>query len=290
MFYTLPNELIREITKWLSTQDKLRLMKVNSHLYNSISQNGLYESLSIYSEPHTEALVTRLACRPAQAIQVRSLLLKSHTLSDQLLRQLPIIFPGVKHFTDLSKNYGIKRTDPSRYLFRWANTIQVFDCLYDHIELCFYLENNTFKQLQQLVLTQYDCTKPVPTRLDLNLMECIKHAPSLTTLSLKDCQVDLDFMEMIHENCPNLNSLDFRAAFIRVIETKLPSTIVPAKPFAILKIDFLSVILDSHCVFRDYILEKYPCLKHFECLSSFMKTEFSVMCRYFRCTSIFVDK
>ncbi|KAI8885190.1 hypothetical protein K501DRAFT_270924 [Backusella circina FSU 941] len=111
------------------------------------------------------------------------------------------------------------------------------------------LENNTFKSLQTLYLTQYDCSKEPPCKVTMNLTECIKHAPSLNHLVLEPCYVHLKFTEVMHSSFAKLTSAVLQRVLIRITDRKLSRSIVPAPKFLNLVINFECIISDCDCVF-----------------------------------------
>jgi hypothetical protein len=126
----------------------------------------------------------------------------------------------------------------------------------------------------------------------LNVLDCIKNAPSLKNLKLQGIRVDIDFMEALHDVCPRLETLELCHVLVSTTDCDVP---VPVKPVKLLSFTITdgTVMCDENGVFLDYICEKYNQLEALVLLFDFDKLILAGMshqmgpdCKY-NCLSFF---
>ncbi|KAI8886529.1 hypothetical protein K501DRAFT_269692 [Backusella circina FSU 941] len=142
----------------------------------------------------------------------------------------------------------------------WMNTLQVYYMKSDWDNVLLVLRYYTFPRMTKLKLTITEAFKDRKRGLDvLYLLPHIKNAPCLTDLKLYDCDIGLELLEEIHKSCPKINSLKLDGVFI--IIDRLLQPITPANSVLTLVLDGI-INFDRNIVFLDYVVEKYPKLKH----------------------------
>jgi hypothetical protein len=87
-------------------------------------------------------------------------------------------------------------------------------------------------------------------------MPIIKNTPSLTKLSLEDYDINLAFLEEVHNSCPLLQTLILENVVMVVDAPALPEDIKPADGILNLEI-YDTANLDRNGLLFEYILKKY---------------------------------
>jgi hypothetical protein len=98
----------------------------------------------------------------------------------------------------------------------------------------------------------------------LYFLPFIANAPSLTMLTLFNCDISLDLLEKVHDACPHIKYLELSNIFIHINDDILPQDIKLATQMTHLKVWNDTTLFDPKCVFQDYILAKYPNLLYLQ--------------------------
>jgi hypothetical protein len=267
MLVNFPLEILLNVVCKLDLRDKMALTTTCHKLGSLIAGNCLYETLNLKHRDITETVIKRFKNKELLGSQVKHLKLCFDVLSDDIYRQLPDIFPRVIRLVNHSDTEGPRDHYTVRELLKWKDTLQYYDvrdCLFKLARL---IEKNTFSQLKYLRLSTFFSLDLAMYKTDLQLLECIAHAPFIETLELYLCQVDINFLESVHNSCSYLKTLSLENVLLAFLdEESLPETIVPASNLICFKLDAVSNICDPNCVLPTYILRKYPNLQTLELL------------------------
>jgi hypothetical protein len=180
----------------------------------------------------------------------------------------------VKNVVYITISFFYQDEGYSRPLLKCQDTLTRFEFGTDDMEIPYLLEKNTFSKLQTLSLSPIWYDAQQRPRGNLQLLDCLMHAPSLRKLNLEDCQIMLSFLEKMRTDCEALEQIIFeRVLFVSNGDDK-PQHIMPANQLLHLELDFESAICDQHCIYLSYLVQKRPNLKHLNFLSSFEDDDF----------------
>ncbi|KAI8875057.1 hypothetical protein K501DRAFT_280735, partial [Backusella circina FSU 941] len=267
MIVDLPNEIIVSIARKLNFRDKLNVSLACSHFHDIVSQNCLYERVIIQHDQDAEDIVKRFERNSVLGTQVEHLELETSSLSATLVHQLPIIFPEVSRFIDISPFFTFKEIIVLKHFLGWKDTILHYEYTDNFYGLARLLLKYTFSNIHTLLLRpaifNFDVGGPP---LMIKITECLKNAPSLKRVELNSCSVTLEILEGIHTVFPLLTSLKLSTVLIDLHETVLPAHIVPVRQLTYFEMGDDSAIHDRNCVFLDYLVGKYPCIEHLKFL------------------------
>ncbi|KAI8875009.1 hypothetical protein K501DRAFT_280784, partial [Backusella circina FSU 941] len=216
MLNKLPQEILAYVTQFLTFNDKLNLVTTCRYLHDAILKLTLYENITIcYKKGKTEEIFKKFETSELNGSQVRHIVVDLDSLPDALLIKLSTLFPCV---TQLETFFGPKKMRPPSVLntfLKWKDTIQIFNLNKAFFQMGHLLENNAFPRLRTLCLSPYSHSMLPRTRIpNLQVMECIKNAPALTTLILFNADIDLEMLEEIHDICPNLKNLEMSSVSV----------------------------------------------------------------------------
>jgi hypothetical protein len=285
MLNTLPLKILLSITRYLTIHEKLVLITTNRALHDVTTKTCLCQVVKIRPGHDPQPIVRRLALNEAFRTQVKHLTVEclGLTCHDHLL--LPETFPRVKQFVDLSnqnvKSYVLAKTTQSPNLQVWKNSIIRYRFQDDSFRMARLLKTDLFSKLTTLHASQFYHFGQRRRKVDIDVLECIKHTPMLKELYLQECKIDFVVMETIHIYCPLLWKLELYFVLVDMGDAGYPSTLVPADGLGTFILSADSVLCDKYCLFLKYIMEKYSRLNELSFLSKFNDVNFERLSRRF---------
>jgi hypothetical protein len=170
-------------------------------------------------------------------------------IPDQLMLQLPTIFPNITEFrthiwNDRMRSRGSYFTDT---VLQWSNTLEIYDIRCDWIEILPVLKTTVFPRLTALFLGYSYNREDKNEGFDIAyFIPHIKNAPALRELTLDSCAL--------------LRSLKLYSTSIVIKQDKLFQPIIPTSSLVYLEIE-QPFCFDTNGLLLDYITSKYRCLK-----------------------------
>jgi hypothetical protein len=126
----LPLEIILNISSLLALEDKLILITTCQRLFNLISNTTLFSELHLLSRGEkVQQDIKHFTGSRYPGSQVKRLSIDITKIPDQLLLQLPTIFPNITRFStqiwnDRMRSRGSYFTDT---VLQWSNTLEIYD-------------------------------------------------------------------------------------------------------------------------------------------------------------------
>ncbi|KAI8877266.1 hypothetical protein K501DRAFT_337541 [Backusella circina FSU 941] len=283
MLIALPHEIVLDIAHNLEFKDKLNLMLTCRSFKDLIFNESLYEKLQVFcAKENTERIIKKFENKQFNGTQVKILEIRLNSFHHSLFTLLPKIFPNLTRFITHSE-YKEPGDDVESMLV-WKDTIEKYDVQNDFPQLVCLLERNVFSRLTELVLSPNFIEFMRKETNDIDMLNCLKHSPCLKKLVFVYCDINLDLLEKTHSSCPHLNTLILRYATIMTSNDALfTRAIVPATRLLNFELDYGVMIIDSHCVFLDYLSLKYPNLQKLKFQANFDKhqVEETINIQYF---------
>jgi hypothetical protein len=281
MLLNLPIELIIKVTQHLEFNDKATLLTTCRSLSTIVLDNSIYSELVIPKKilqgndnaaAILQNIIQKFKSKQLNGTQVKKLVLNLNLLPDQLYYQLATIFPNVTRLVNYSGK-GLAKSEPfyDQCFLQWKNSFEKYDILDGHFQIPYLLEKNTFPHLTHLCIAPYFDFNDTIFISGLQIIDCIKNAPSLVHLFLHKSIVNITFLETLHRNCSHLRSLALGDALISTSDDKLPDKLVPATSMLCLDVGRSTLVCDANCTFLDYIIAKYPFLEQLSYFSTFNK-------------------
>ncbi|KAI8878817.1 hypothetical protein K501DRAFT_287693, partial [Backusella circina FSU 941] len=240
-------------------------MKTSSKLHSFTSTANLYEELNLKRKKNkSKAIIKRFDYKQIDGSQVKIIILHIHQLTEQTRSRLATAFPNVTRVITGKNNpfeTRVQNEDLRLPMSRWINTLETYNGYEDWPEILGLLRYNIFPRLMKLNLS-FDYTYlPIPSGFHpLYFSPYIKNAPTLTELTLFQCDASLELLEEIHASCPYIKSLRFDTIMMVVGSFELPQQIVPATSVVRLEIHN-AVSFDRNGLLLDYIVIKYTNLQ-----------------------------
>ncbi|KAI8882357.1 hypothetical protein K501DRAFT_273762 [Backusella circina FSU 941] len=266
MILNMPSEIILGVCHYLDFKEKLCLLTTCSKLNEIVSKGNLYEDLDLLgNQKNIKTIVTRFKSRPHHGSQVRTLRIDMDRLSDELYSQLSDIFPNVTMLkTPIEEDDKKQTTRPSHVIspiLKWKNTLEVYHTLHDWKEIKHHLKTSAFPRLKDLEIFCYCDFEDKGNGFNpFYLVPYLKHAPLLTELKLEYADINLEFLEQVHDICPRLHFLSLSESTFIIDDTTLIKTIMPANSIIGLSLHSISSF-DKNGLLLDYIVTKYPNLQ-----------------------------
>jgi hypothetical protein len=143
--------------------------------------------------------------------------------------------------------------------------------MYDWPALLPLLKTTRFPRLRELELGLYYVLEDRSKGFDIPyFLPHIRNAPSLKKPVLRNCAIDLEFLDQVHASCPHLESLILDLTHIVIRNQTLNQPIVPADSLLSLKI-YRAFCFDTNRLLFDYINSKY---RHLEQLKFSVKEDY----------------
>jgi hypothetical protein len=264
MILNLPFEVILGIAKHVSFGDKPHLMRTCRRLHDIVSKASTeYLDLMGYGG-NTDMLVRKFRSRDFDGSKVKILRIDLDTLSDEIYNQLPEIFPTVARVINRN-NLCFENPNTVCPLLKWKKSIEVCRTSEDWWAVFNFLEQDPLPILNELEIGhEEDDFRMEEIENTLYFLPYIANAPSLTMLTLFNCDISLDLLEKVHDACPHIKYLELSNIFIHINDDILPQDIKLATPMTHLKVWNDTTLFDPKCVFQDYILAKYPNLVYLQ--------------------------
>jgi hypothetical protein len=278
MAFDFSIEVVILITQYLTTKEKLNLMKTCRKLNDIISNSNLFEHV-VLNKPSEQTLdmVLHFVEHAHYGKLVKRLVVNLTDLPSQIFRILPGIFPNVQEFLNTGF-FDVERTNADVQPFiLWKDTLTRYDSDGGYRPIVRFLEMTKFSKLTYLAISPFigDATKV--DEYEIDIFECFKNAPALKQLKLSRCEISLSFLEKMHRLCPNLSKLKVNeVVFLAKPDDVLPQKIEPATLFECLDLSGSVSMLDKKCLFLEYFLQKYPNLKTLDIITPYYKSDMGV--------------
>jgi hypothetical protein len=152
----------------------------------------------------------------------------------QLQVQLSILFSNIARILTYEHN-GIllsnqDHSDQEILLLPWAYTLETYNMLHDWSKILPLLETTTFPRLTDLELDHCCYLQDKSEGFDIPyFLPHIKNVPSLKRLGLRNCAIDLQFLDQVHASCPQLESLRLALTHIVIRNQTLKQLILSFK-------------------------------------------------------------
>lgn len=261
----IPEEIFLIITSYLSFRNKIRCMRVSRRWRDLIRKSVLYAF----------CMKDRFAlCEGIEIFgnQVGHLRLENCRFDTFTTLSLPGIFLNLKTLVWTSIMSSPELTLPRKPIYsqqfeKW-NQLESFISRtkeYNPVPILV-LESSKLTRLTTLVVQPSDSKKPFNVPYSKELLECLKNTPALTNLKLDNITASPLYMDELHRNLPELESLELTGfSFINSDASKTVSQ--PVVRFKYLGIKFKSLPnhtlpqSDQIMTYLSYVDTKYSHLK-----------------------------
>ncbi|KAI8876523.1 hypothetical protein K501DRAFT_288855 [Backusella circina FSU 941] len=144
----------------------------------------------------------------------------------------------------------------------WLNKLEEYDMTTGQLQLDRLMLTHSFTRITSLVVSP-----------QIDILASLPNVPLLRHLAIFNFELDIDYLELIHEKSPKLTHFRLTSGLIRMMPNKVfPYEIQPLVNVASFIISDDVAIADKECFFLDYLCIKYPKLLHLTFLSSFKNT------------------
>jgi hypothetical protein len=198
--------------------------------------------------------------------QVRVLSIDITKISPQLVDQLFDLFPNITRIITYEHSFfsgpAQSHIDQGLLPLPCIHKLEIYNMQYDWPALLPLLKTTRFPRLRELDLGLYYYLEDRSKGFNIPyFLPHIRNAPSLKKLVLKDCAIDLEFLDQVHASCPQLESLRLTLTCILIRNQTLNQPVVPAVSLLSLEIE-KACCFDPNGLFLEYIIRKYRCLNH----------------------------
>jgi hypothetical protein len=263
MLDKLPVEVFSEITYYLTTKEQVECLTVCQSWNSIIKNTTLVQDIRITQDRNLETLMTSVETGKLPGNHVKILTARNLDSGARRFRQLPFYFP---HLTKLSwpiyfmspRQPPLSNREKAQFKI-WSSSLEKLECFITSLVFPEIFQLAPFKRLTELYL-RFGVDEELPVQID-HLMVSLNAMPGLKTLKLDMSELSIENMEALHQNAPNLCSLELEdTAFTD--NSVLPAIIVPTQQFKSLFITE-QCTLNNGEVWMSYFAQKYKGLEHF---------------------------
>jgi hypothetical protein len=161
MLNQIPQEVLVLISSFLTLLDKLHLTTTCRHVFNVISTTNLFSELKLLN--HTEQvedILGRFISNQYSGVQLKKLSFDTTRVPEQLLVQLPAVFPNVARLkTQIYHTQWANSRDGyfTDIVLQWKDTLEIYDMRYDWSGILPVLKTTVFPHLTKLVFFWGGC-------------------------------------------------------------------------------------------------------------------------------------
>ncbi|KAI8354589.1 hypothetical protein EDC96DRAFT_516611 [Choanephora cucurbitarum] len=199
----LPIEIVYHITPYLTYSDKLNLSCVCREWYNLVRKTCLYTHFTIKDMQRFDTAISVFKEHPRLCYQAKSIRLTRMNNKFQEILQLPILFLHLTHFAYQSYNrhYDNDLELNEQDMKPWRR-LECYEETNKNLLFMLLLTNVEFPELRKIkidfCMNYSHCD---------DLFRLMKNAPNLEHLELSFATVNLEMMEILHDNLPSLKTL-----------------------------------------------------------------------------------
>jgi hypothetical protein len=263
MLHHLPLEIIVHIGHCLQFKDKLALSQTCHRIHAVITHHCLYQDLNLTGgSDKIRKVVRKFKSKQLNGSQVKHLNISLDTLSNQLYRRLPVVFPNVTRIRNAQGSEGQRHEYTLEPMTQWATKLEEYDMRHGQLQLDRLMLKHSFTRITSLVLSP-----------QVDILACLPNVPLLKDFTIFNFELDVEYLESIHAVSANVTRFKLQSGLVRMQANKrLPHDIQPLVNLTSLTISSDVAIADKECFFLDYICTKYTKLLDFSFLSTFKST------------------
>jgi hypothetical protein len=204
-------------------------------------------------------VVRKFKSKQLNGNQVKHLNISLDTLSNQLYRRLPVVFPNLTRIRNTRGSEGQRDEYTLEPMTQWATKLEEYDMSYGQLQLDRLMLKHSFIRITSLVVSP-----------EVDILACLPNVPLLKDLAIFNFELDIEYLESMHALSANVTRFKLQSGLVRMQANKrLPHDIQPLVNLTSLTISSDVAIADKECFFLDYICTKYTKLLDFSFLSTF---------------------